>query len=79
MFVLSRYFLIQIVFNDLFVQWEKINHFKPTIALLVNYNISFNLVGFPVRYKMIETFVQFFDSLAVCLQRRKDINQLGGD
>ena len=46
MFVLSRYFLIQIVFKDLLNE-KKINHFKPTIAILVDY-VSFNLVRFPI-------------------------------
>ena len=29
-----------------FIEWEKINHFNPTIAVLLIYNGYFNLIGF---------------------------------
>ena len=40
----------QIVVKDLLNENE-INHFEPTISVLVNCNISFNLIGFPSHRK----------------------------
>ena len=74
MFVLSRCFLIQIVFKDLLNEKRSVILSPPSLYSLI---ITFLFVfGFPVPYEMIESFVQFFDSLVVCLQRRKDILKL---